>query len=43
MHTDDHRLLLGCAAGALDLLEVRPPGKRTMSAAEYLRGHRLHA
>jgi methionyl-tRNA formyltransferase len=33
-------LRVGCAKGSLELLEVRPPGKRTMAAAEYLRGHR---
>ena len=35
----ESRLLLGTAAGALELLEVQPPGKRPMSAADYLRGH----
>ncbi len=34
----DSRLLLGTADGALDLLEVQPPGKRAMPAADYLRG-----
>jgi methionyl-tRNA formyltransferase len=33
------RLLLGCASGALELLEVQPPGGRPMDAAAYLRGH----
>jgi methionyl-tRNA formyltransferase len=36
---EDGRLLLGCADGALELIEVKPAGKRAMSAAEYLRGH----
>jgi methionyl-tRNA formyltransferase len=36
---DAGRLLVGCAAGALELLQVKPAGKRSMSAAEYLRGH----
>jgi methionyl-tRNA formyltransferase len=36
----DGRLLLGCGEGALELLRVKPPGKRAMDAAEYLRGHR---
>jgi methionyl-tRNA formyltransferase len=36
---EDGRLLLGCAGGALELLELKPAGKRAMSAAEYLRGH----
>jgi methionyl-tRNA formyltransferase len=37
----DGRVLLGAGDGALELLELRPAGKRTMSAAEYVRGHRL--
>lgn len=35
----DGRLLYGTACGALELLEVQPPGKRPMDAASYLRGH----
>jgi methionyl-tRNA formyltransferase len=35
----DERLLLGCAEGALELLEVQPPGGRPMDAADYLHGH----
>jgi methionyl-tRNA formyltransferase len=35
------RLLLGCATGALELLEVQPPGGRPMDAGAYLRGHGL--
>jgi methionyl-tRNA formyltransferase len=37
------RILVGCAEGALELVEVKPPGKRAMTAADYLRGHRLPA
>jgi methionyl-tRNA formyltransferase len=33
------RLLLGCAGGALELEEIRPPGGRAMAAADWLRGH----
>jgi methionyl-tRNA formyltransferase len=33
------RLLYGTAAGALELLEVKPPGGRAMDAGSYLRGH----
>ncbi|MFL5886988.1 MAG: methionyl-tRNA formyltransferase [Thermoleophilaceae bacterium] len=35
----DGHLLWGCAAGALELLTVQPPGGRPMEAAAYLRGH----
>ncbi len=34
-------LRVGCAHGTLRLLEVRPPGARTMDAASYLRGRGL--
>jgi methionyl-tRNA formyltransferase len=37
----DGRLLYGTRAGALELLEVQPPGGRAMDAASYLRGHEL--
>jgi methionyl-tRNA formyltransferase len=37
----DGRLLYGTASGALELLEVVPPGSRPMDAAAYLRGHGL--
>ena len=39
VHADDGRLLYGCAGGALELLEVKPPGRRTMDAGAWLRGH----
>ena len=32
--------VLGCAVGALELVEVQPAGGRPMSGADYLRGHR---
>lgn len=32
--------VLGCSPGALELLTVQPPGRRAMSGADYLRGHR---
>ena len=35
----DSRLLLGAGDGALELVTVQPPGKRSMPAADYLRGH----
>lgn len=36
---DGETLLLGTASGGLRLSTVRPPGKRDMTAADYLRGH----
>jgi methionyl-tRNA formyltransferase len=37
----DGHLLLICAEGALELVEVQPPGGRPMAASAFLRGHRL--
>jgi len=37
----DGRLVLQCAPGVLELLEVQPPGGRAMDASSYLRGHGL--
>jgi methionyl-tRNA formyltransferase len=37
----DDRLALGCADGSLLIANVKPPGRRLMSASDYLRGHRL--
>jgi methionyl-tRNA formyltransferase len=39
LYSNEGRLLLGCSPGALELLEVQPPGRRPMDAASYLRGH----
>jgi methionyl-tRNA formyltransferase len=39
LSASDGRLLLGCADGWLELLEVQPSGGRPMDAAAYLRGH----
>jgi len=32
--------VLGCAAGALELAVVQPPGRREMRGEDYLRGRR---
>jgi methionyl-tRNA formyltransferase len=37
----DGRLLYGASPGALELLEVQPPGKRTMDSDAWLRGNRV--
>lgn len=37
----DGALLLGTSAGALELVEVQPPGGRAMAAADFLRGRPL--
>jgi methionyl-tRNA formyltransferase len=39
--SSDDRLLWGTAGGALELIEVVPPGSRPMDAAAFLRGHGL--
>jgi methionyl-tRNA formyltransferase len=39
IETRDGQLLLGAADGALRLDVVQPPGKKPMSAADFLRGH----
>jgi methionyl-tRNA formyltransferase len=41
VYTRDGRLLLDCVEGQLELLEVQPPGKRSMPADAFLRGHGL--
>jgi methionyl-tRNA formyltransferase len=41
VHVRDGRLLLDCEQGALELLEVQPPGGRPMAADAFLRGHGL--
>jgi methionyl-tRNA formyltransferase len=38
----DGRLLWGCGGGALELLEVQPPGKARMAAADFARGRDFH-
>lgn len=37
------RCLVACASGALELLEVKPAGKRAMPVADWLRGARCEA
>jgi methionyl-tRNA formyltransferase len=37
---DGDALVLGCGAGALEVLELQPPGGRRMPAADWLRGLR---
>jgi len=39
LRDEEGRLILGASEGALELLEVQPPGKRPMDAASWLRGH----
>ena len=39
LREEEGRLVWGTADGALELLEVQPPGKRPMDAASWLRGH----
>ena len=37
---DGARPVLGCAEGVLELITVQPPGRRSMSGEDFLRGHR---
>jgi methionyl-tRNA formyltransferase len=37
-----NRLIVATGGGTLELLEVQPAGKRSMSSAEFLRGNRVH-
>ena len=37
---DDGRLLVGCRDGAIEILELQPPGKARMGAEAFLRGYR---
>jgi methionyl-tRNA formyltransferase len=39
LRAEGEKLLLGCAAGALSLEVVQPPGGRPMAVDAYLRGH----
>jgi methionyl-tRNA formyltransferase len=39
LRADRDALVLGCETGELRITTVRPPGKREMAAADYLRGH----
>ncbi|HTB49901.1 MAG TPA: methionyl-tRNA formyltransferase [Solirubrobacteraceae bacterium] len=41
VYAHEGKLLLGCADGALELLEVQPAGKRSMDAGAFLRGRGL--
>lgn len=38
---DGARPVLGCAEGVLELITVQPPGRRSMSGEDFLRGHRI--
>jgi methionyl-tRNA formyltransferase len=37
----DHRFLVQTGQGAIEILKVRPEGKRTMTGAEFLRGYHV--
>jgi methionyl-tRNA formyltransferase len=39
LRADRDAFILGCNPGALRATRVRPPGRREMTAADYLRGH----
>jgi len=41
VQADEHRLVVACGQGALQVETLQPSGKRAMSAGEFLRGHPL--
>lgn len=41
MHAIDKRLVVGCGAGALEILALKPAGKREMTAEAFLAGYKL--
>jgi methionyl-tRNA formyltransferase len=41
--TSAARLWVGTGAGVLEILELKPAGKRALAAAEFLRGARLES
>lgn len=41
IYTANSRLFIGCAMGAIEILELQVPGKRAMSVADFLRGNDL--
>jgi methionyl-tRNA formyltransferase len=40
LRVDGGRLVLGCVDGALEIVELQPPSRGRVSAAEFLRGYR---
>jgi methionyl-tRNA formyltransferase len=40
---EPHRHLVSTGDGTLEILELQPAGKGTMSAAEFLRGNRIRS
>ena len=43
VHEAGPRLVVGCGAGSLEVLELAPAGRRAMAAGDWLRGARLRA
>jgi methionyl-tRNA formyltransferase len=42
LHVKDGSMLdVGCGGGMLRIVSLQPEGKKAMSAAEFLRGHRI--
>jgi methionyl-tRNA formyltransferase len=41
LEAQSRHLRVACAEGAIDLLQVRPPGKKSMDGASFARGRRL--
>lgn len=43
LRIEKDRIVVAAGEGALAILEIQPPGKRTMNVADFLRGHPLRA
>lgn len=41
LHTSGERLFVGCADGALELLEIQLPGKKRMFVSDFLKGNEI--
>jgi methionyl-tRNA formyltransferase len=41
LEAEDHRLIVAAGSGAVQMLVIQVPGKKPMSVADFLRGHRV--
>ncbi len=41
IHAENKRLMVGAGKGSLEIMELKPAGKREMTAAAFLAGHKF--